>query len=243
MTARADLDVVRDVRETATAWRLICLLAWTDLRARYRRSAIGPFWLTLGTALGTIGLGFVWSDLFKLERAVFVPAHGRQAALIRNLRLPLLLYPVQMVLKHAINLLHILPVFVVVALVYDVPFARTAWLVVPCALLVIANLLWITTLLSILGARFRDLEYLIAAGMPILMFLSPVFYRPSYLPVWEHLMWFNPFSHWIELVRSPMLGTLPPTHVVVTNFAMLVLGSGFTAWLFGAKRKRIPYWL
>lgn len=255
---------LHDIAEAVRALPLVFYLAWSDLQARYRRSALGPWWLTLGTAAGTAGLGLVWSELFKLERAVFVPAltaglimwqllsgciveatttYWRQGTLIRNVRIPLTLYPMQMVVKHALNFLHVLPVFVAVVLIFDVPVNRNTLLVIPCLVLIFANLLWISMLFSMLGARFRDLEYLLAAAMPILMFLSPVFYRPSYLPISGTLIWLNPFSHFIELVRYPLLGTIPPAHVVTTNLVFLAVGSAATLALFNAKRDRIAYWV
>jgi len=264
LDARPIESGVDDMARAFRAFPLIAYLAWSDLQARYRRTVLGPFWLTLGTALGTAGLGLVWSELFKLDRAVFVPAltaglimwqllsgctteatttFWRQAGMIRNVQMPLAVYPIQMVVKHALNFLHVLPVFVVVALVFDVPVNANTWLVLPCLALILANLLWITTLMSMLGARFRDLEYLLVAGMPILMFLSPVFYRPSYLPITGRLVWLNPFSHFIELVRYPLLGTVPPGFVVATNLAMLAVGGAVTFGLFQRKRGRIAYWV
>jgi lipopolysaccharide transport system permease protein len=264
MTTRTLQPGVDDIAQALKQLRLVFVLAWGDLQARYRRSALGPWWLTLGTGLGTAGLGLVWSELFQLDRATFVPSltaglvmwqllsgcitegtttFWRQASLIRNLRIPLALYPIQMVVKHAINFLHVVPVYAVVAVVFDVPVTSATLLTVPCLVLVFANLLWITMLLSMLGARFRDLEYLLAAAMPILMFLSPVFYRPSYLPITGPLIWLNPFSHFIELVRYPLLGSAPPAFVVLTNVAMLVLGTAATVRLFNAKHDRIAYWV
>lgn len=255
---------ISDIAAALRQAPLIFFLAWGDLQARYRRSVLGPFWLTLGTAAGTAGLGLIWSELFKLDRAVFVPAltsglimwqllsgciteatttYWRQASLIRNVRMPLSLYPLQMVVKHAINFLHVLPVFVVVAVVFDVPVNHNTLLALPCLLLTFGNLLWITLLFSMLGTRFRDLEYLLVAGMPILMFLSPVFYRPAYLPIMGQLMWFNPFSHLIELVRYPLLGSVPPGFVIVTNLGLFVCGWLLTLWIFIRKRDRIAYWV
>ena len=256
--------VLADLRQALGLFHVIVYMAVGDLRSRYRRSVLGPWWLTLGTALGTAGLGLIWSELFKLDRAVFVPAltaglilwqllsgcitestttYWRQASLIRNVRLPLAIYPLQMVIKHGLNFLHVVPVFIVVAVVFDVPVNRHTLLIVPCLLITFANLVWITLLFSMLGARFRDLEYLLVAGMPILMFLSPVFYRPSYLPVTGMLIWLNPFSHLIELVRYPALGTVPPLTVVVTNIVILAIGTLTTWRLFDRKRDRIAYWV
>jgi lipopolysaccharide transport system permease protein len=127
--------------------------------------------------------------------------------------------------------------------VFHVPVNRYTLLIIPCLALIVANLLWITLLFSMLGARFRDLEYLLAAAMPILMFLSPVFYRPDYLPINGKLMWLNPFSHLLELARYPLLGTAPPTFIILTNLSFCLLGWIFTLSIFNAKRDRITYWV
>jgi lipopolysaccharide transport system permease protein len=253
-----------DLHRAAKLLHVIVFMALGDLRARYRRSVLGPLWMTLGTAAGTLGLGLVWSELLKMDRARFVPSltaglimwqllsgcisegtttYWRQTAVIRNVNVPLSMPPIQMVIKHLINFLHNLPVFVVVMLIFHVPLTRYSWLVLPCVLLLAANLLWITLLLSMLGARFRDLEYVVGAAMPVLMFLSPVFYRPNYLPFNGQFLWLNPFSHLIELIRYPLLGTAPPAFVVLTNILICIGGWLVTLWLFNAKRDRIAYWL
>jgi ABC-type polysaccharide/polyol phosphate export permease len=253
-----------DLQRAARLLHVIVFMAAGDLRARYRRSVLGPFWMTLGTAAGTLGLGLVWSELLHMDRAIFVPSltaglimwqllsaclveatttYWRQSAILRNLSVPLSMPPIQMLLKHLINFLHNLPVFVAVLLIFRVPVGWATLLVVPGLLLVAANLLWVTLLFSMLGARFRDFEYVVAAAMPVLMFLSPVFYRPSYLPFNGRFVWLNPFSHLIEVVRYPLLGAAPPGFVVLTTLAMCAGGWAVTLWLFNAKRDRIAYWL
>lgn len=253
-----------DFRRAAGLLRVIAFMAMGDLRARYRRSVLGPFWMTLGTAAGTLGLGLVWSELLRMDRASFVPSltvglimwqllsgciteatttYWRQSAILRNLSVPLSMPPIQMLLKHLINFLHNLPVLLVVLLVFHVTPGWTVLLAVPALMLVALNLLWMTLLFSMLGARFRDLEYVIGGVMPLLMFLSPVFYRPSYLPFDSRFVWFNPFSHLIEVVRYPLLGSAPPGFVLLTAAGMALGGWFLTLWLFNAKRDRIPYWL
>ncbi len=253
-----------DFRAALRLLPLIAYMARGDLRARYKRSVLGPLWLTLGTAMGTLGLGVVWSELFKMERDKFVPAltaglimwqllsscileatttYWRQASIIRNVSMPLSVHPIQMVVKHLANFLHNLPVFVLVVFMFDVPVNRYTWLFLPCLLLIVANLLWITLLFSMMGARFRDLEYVVGAALPVLMFLSPVFYRPNYLPISGDIMWLNPFSYLIELIRYPLLGTPPPAFVVTTNLLYCVGGWIVAMAVFNAKRDRIAYWV
>jgi lipopolysaccharide transport system permease protein len=253
-----------DLQRAARLLHVIAFMAAGDLRARYRRSVLGPFWMTLGTAAGTLGLGLVWSELLRMDRASFVPSltaglimwqllsgciteatttYWRQSAILRNLSVPLSMPPIQMLLKHLINFLHNLPVFVAVLLIFRLPVGWATLLALPGLLLVAANLLWMALLLSMLGARFRDLEYVVGAAMPVLMFLSPVFYRPSYLPFNGRYVWLNPLSHLIEIVRYPLLGSRPPGFVVLATLLMAAIGWAGTLWLFNAKRNRIAYWL
>jgi lipopolysaccharide transport system permease protein len=253
-----------DLQRAARLLHVIAFMAAGDLRARYRRSVLGPFWMTLGTAAGTLGLGLVWSELLRMDRASFVPSltaglimwqllsgciteatttYWRQSAILRNLSVPLSMPPIQMLLKHLINFLHNLPVFVAVVLIFRLHVGWVTLLALPGLLLVAANLLWMTLLFSMLGARFRDFEYVVGAAMPVLMFLSPVFYRPSYLPFNGRFVWLNPLSHLIEIVRYPLLGSAAPGFVVLSTLLMAAIGWAVTLWLFNAKRNRIAYWL
>lgn len=167
----------------------------------------------------------------------------RQVLLIRNLSLPLSIYPVQLLLRHLLNLLHFAPVYLLLALWLGLPVNANTLLVIPGLLLVTLNLLWLSLLFGLLGCRFRDLEYLISMAMPLLMLLSPVFYRPDFLQISETYMWLNPISHLIEAVRNPLLGNPIPLFVLYTNLGFLLVGSATTLWLFQRMRHRIAFWV
>jgi lipopolysaccharide transport system permease protein len=253
-----------DILRTAKMPGLIFYMAWSDIRARYKRSILGPFWITLSTAIGVVGLGFIWSELFKMDRAVFIPmltiglilwqfmsaciiestsVFYRQANIIRNLNLPIALHPAQLVLRHVINLMHNFPLFIIVALILGCKFDWQTLLFIPGLLLVIGNLYWMSMLIGTLGARFRDLEYLISMVMPLLMFLSPVMYRPNALPSIGKYMWINPLADMIEIVRYPLLGEVTPGFIYIVNILMLLAGGALTFLLFNAKRNRIAFWV
>lgn len=253
-----------DLHESRRYSRAILYMTLSDLRARYRRSVLGPFWLTLGTSLGALALSFIWSELMHRDAHEFIPTLTaglilwqfisgvlgespglfiRQVLLIRNLSLPLSIYPVQLLLRHLLNLLHFAPVYLLLALWLELPVNANTLLVIPGLLLVTLNLLWLSLLFGLLGCRFRDLEYLISMAMPLLMLLSPVFYRPDFLQISETYMWLNPISHLIEAVRNPLLGNPIPLFVLYTNLGFLLVGSATTLWLFQRMRHRIAFWV
>lgn len=253
-----------DIARTLQNTRLVMYLAWSDIRARYKRSVLGPFWITLSTAISVVVFSFIWSELLKMDRAVFVPiltiglilwqfmsscvmestgVFTRQANTIRNLDLPLSIHPAQLVLRHLINLGHNVPLFFIVGLTMGMSFSTYSLMALPALVLVTLNLYWISLLIGMLGARFRDLEYLVNMIMPLLMFLSPVMYRPNALPFSGKFMWINPFADMIEIIRYPLLGEAVPAFVVAINLGMLLVGGTLTFLLFNAKRKRIAFWV
>jgi ABC-type polysaccharide/polyol phosphate export permease len=253
-----------DIVRTFQMPRLILYMAWSDIRARYKRSVLGPFWITLSTAVGVVGLGFVWSELFHMDRASFIPlltvglilwqflsacimeaaqVFGRQSNIIRNLNLPIALHPAQLVLRHVLNLAHNIPLFAVVFLLLGQSFSWHSLMFFPGLLLVIANLYWISLMIGTLGARFRDFEYIVSMVMPLLMFLSPVMYKSSSLSSLGRYMWMNPLADMIDIVRCPLLGDPTPPIVFIMNIGMLLVGGALTLAIFNAKRNRIAFWV
>jgi ABC-type polysaccharide/polyol phosphate export permease len=239
--------------------------AWGDTKARYRRSLLGPFWIVLGTAVGSVGLGILWSSLFKMDMHELLPVltiglilwqlisgviveapliYIRHAALIRNIPAPLLLFPMQTMLRFLINFAHNIVIIVLVLLIYPPHFSWIQLMVVPGLVLLVGNLLWIVLILAMLGARFRDLEPLIMHTMPMLFFLSPVLYRTSHVAVdTAAILWLNPFTYMITLVRDPLLGVLPSLTSYGVATAMMVAGWAMALSLFNRRRQRIAFWI
>src|SRR6478736_1288394 len=63
----------RDLLGGLQSYRLWGALGWLDIKQRYRRSTIGPFWITLSLGLKIIGMGAVYSSLFGMQVADYLP--------------------------------------------------------------------------------------------------------------------------------------------------------------------------
>ena len=62
-----------DVSEGLRQWELWGVLGLQDIRQRYRRSILGPFWVTLSMGMMIGGLGVIYSTIFKTSDAFYVP--------------------------------------------------------------------------------------------------------------------------------------------------------------------------
>ena len=66
-------DIDRDLLAGIRAWRLWTMLGWNDIRQRYRRSVLGPFWITISMAVFITLLGVIYSHIFKIELKTYLP--------------------------------------------------------------------------------------------------------------------------------------------------------------------------
>src|SRR3954468_8139946 len=66
---RLGADLVAGLR----AWPLWTMLGWNDIKQRYRRSVLGPFWITLSVGIFILVLGIIYSRIFKVEIATYMP--------------------------------------------------------------------------------------------------------------------------------------------------------------------------
>ena len=101
---------------------------------------------------------------------------------------------------------------------------------------------WLSILFGVLGARFRDFGQFIGAFMTFAFFLTPVFWESSRLGQYAYVAEFNPFFHFLNIIRGPLLG-LPgvgQSFVVVLCFALIVPLLAFG--MFAKFRHRLPYW-
>ncbi|MCK5744806.1 ABC transporter permease [Oricola sp.] len=244
----------------ALAW----YFAWSDMRARYKRSVLGPFWLVLGTVIGVVGLGLVWSVLLNTERSEFIPAltvglvlwqaisgaitgsttvFARSASVIKNIKTPSWRISLELVFQQTVNLIHNFVVIVFVLLVYPQDIGFAALLVIPGLVLVFMNIFWIAQVLGFVGARYRDFDPLVSALMPILFFLSPVLYQSRQLGSLDVISKLNPIAYWIEIVRNPLLGSVPALSDYLVVVAMTIAGFLLATWMTRARGHRLPYWI
>ena len=72
MTPQYDL-AFRDLREGIADWQMWGRQGWSDVRARYRRTAFGPFWATVSLGIFMVTFSFVWAQLWKMNVRDYLP--------------------------------------------------------------------------------------------------------------------------------------------------------------------------
>lgn len=258
-TARGDLvDGLR-------AWRFWTMLGWGDIRHRYRRSAIGPFWITISMGLMTGGLGVIYGSIFKMPLAdymaylaagiavwmffstailegagAFIGAEG----IIKQCPIPMSIHIHRVIWRNLIVFAHNAVVLIVIfALLGTLPAINPASLLVGLALFC-ANVFVISLLLAILCTRFRDVQPMVANIVQLLFFVTPILFGPKQLPPQlQAIANWNPVYHLIDVLRRPMIGEAASAASYGASFAMLLIVGGVCGLMFFRFRSRIAYWL
>lgn len=258
--ALALLDLVQGARSR----HLWGLLGWQDIRRRYRRSLLGPFWLTISMGVLVGALGMLYGALLKVDVADYVPflavgfivwtfiqgvategctAFINAESIIKQVGLPLSVHVYRVVWRNFLVLCHNAAIFAVVAVIFSVWPGWTGLLVLPGLILLCLNVTWAGLLLGIISARFRDVPPIVASVVRILFFVTPIIWMPELMPGRALVLDFNPFYHLVEVVRAPLLGRAPglASWLVVSGF---VLGGWVVTFeLLRRYRRRIAYWV
>ena len=253
-----------DLFQGARARYLWGRLGWQDIRRLYRRSVLGPFWLTISMGLLVAALGTLYGALWKVELADYVPflalgfvvwtlisgvitegcnAFINAEGIIKHVGLPFSVHVYRLLWRNLLVLCHNAVVFVIVAAIFGVWPGWAGLLAVPGLALLCINGIWAGLLLGIISARFRDVPPIVASVVRVLLFVTPIIWMPELMPGRAFVLDLNPFYHLVEVVRAPLLGQVPG---LVSWLAVLgiTLGGWIVAFEFFRRyRWRIAYWV
>jgi len=255
---------VNDVFSGLSQYHIWFYLAWQDIKQRYRRSTIGPFWITISTGILVLAMGPLYGALLKQDIGpylqhlaismivwgfisgyinesctAFISAEGY----ITQIKMPLTVHLLRVLARNLLYLIHNVAIILVVLFFYP-PHNPKMLVLVPFGfILVFGNLYWIGLLLAILCARFRDIPQVVTNLMQILFFISPIIWKVDMLGRNRFAADANPLYHLMELIRTPLLGGQVSALSWIVSSTMMVGGAVVTLLAFSRFRSRIPYWL
>jgi ABC-type polysaccharide/polyol phosphate export permease len=255
---------VNDVISGVSEWRIWTMLASNDIKQRYRRSAIGQFWLTLSMAIMIFGLGAVYSILFNTDIKTYIPYVATTfvmwgfigpvitesaSAFIENERIMLhasvapSVFIFRMVCRNIFVLAHNILIIPAVFAVFGVGINWNILWLIPGLILVVLNCFWIGYVIAIICARYRDVPQIVASVMQIMFFVTPIMFLPSQLATHPYILLANPLASFLEVMRDPILGQMPSIEALSICAGLFIVGSIITLAFAGQYSRRIVYWL
>lgn len=223
---------VRDLKEGLSltpAWLRISIM---DVNSHYRRFFIGPSWVTLGMLLFVFALGYVYSYLRSMDPDIFIPylAAGmigwtfiassinqgmnvfvKSRKFIENVKLPFHYFVFKTMFDVFYTAVLTFPVYLLCVFLYDVQLQPTLYLSFVALILYMISSYSVIVLIGILHLRVRDIQNPLSNFMRLMFLITPIIWlvelgagskRAAFID-------YNPFYHYLEIFRAPMLGDLP----------------------------------
>jgi ABC-type polysaccharide/polyol phosphate export permease len=241
-----------ELRDLAAHANLIRQLVHRDLTIRYKRSVFGFLWTMLHPLLLMVIFTVVFSGLFQRQtphyETYFLSAYvawtffaqtttnamagvAWNGPLMKRVRVPPSIFTLSAVLSGLVNLALSLAALLAIMLALRVPI-RPAILFVPVSLLVVGTFTFGFSLaLTAVSVFMADVREMYQAGLPALLYMTPVIYPLSIVP--ERFRWLvekNPLTFLVEIVRDPIYrGRLPDerTFAVAVAVSLVSLLSGW----------------
>lgn len=239
-------------------------LARQDIRFRYRRSLIGPFWITISMTCFCISVGITFSQIFRAEISEYLPrltigiiiwnylsatigesasVFSDGAAYFRDIAINPITLIMRMIARNLLVLLHNSVILVLLFVWFRMPITSAVFWLIPSMIVMVSILISLSVCLGILGVRFRDIAPVMGNILQLFFFLTPITWEASALGAHSWLIAMNPFSALVDLWRSPLMGHAPAPNSWLTCLVVLATLLPAAAILFRRYGRQIALWI
>lgn len=264
---------VEDLRRGLSQRELWLQLGWQDIKQRYRRSVLGPFWITIATGVQATAMGWLYAALFHQDLRYYAPyvtvglivwnviqnsiLEGAEVfianeGLIKQLPSALSVHIYRLVWRQFLFFAHNLVIYVVMVPTLGI-WRHLHWssLLALCGIVMLfANAMWVSIVFGIFATRYRDLAPILGSTTLMLFVLTPVMWstkaldsRGGELGSRARLIEVIPTFHYVQIVRAPLLGEPLKPLSWAVVAAITVVGWAVAVLALRRYRSRVPYWV
>jgi ABC-type polysaccharide/polyol phosphate export permease len=219
------------LREVIARRDLLLLLAWREIKVKYKQSVMGFLWAILmptiivsagivvkyafasisGKALGNEELISVavrsvpWAFFVASLRFASTSLVGN-ANLVTKIYMPRVIFPVSSVLS---QLLDLAVAAVVLAVFLTIIGAKLTLHVLWLPVLLAIHILFVTGIAIFISAAalfLRDVKYIVEVILTFAIFFTPVFYEVAMVGKWQSLLLLNPVAPLLEGFSAILVG-------------------------------------
>ncbi|MBF6444344.1 ABC transporter permease [Nocardia farcinica] len=248
-------------------------LGWQDIKQRYRRSVLGPFWITIATGVQAAAMGILYATLLGQPLREYLPyvtvglivwnvisasiLEGSDVfianeGLIKQLPSALSVHVYRLVWRQMLFFAHNLVIYLVLLAAFGV-WENLGWsslLALPAIGLIFLNSMWVSIVFGIFSTRYRDIAPILGSMTLMLFVLTPVMWTTKTLEDQigtgserARLVEIIPTFHYLEIVRAPLLGEPQALRHWVIVGAITVVGWIVAVFAMKQYRSRVPYWV
>lgn len=255
---------IADMGRAVRLWRIWSIMALQDIELRYRRSLLGPFWISASLVAVVLALAYIYSSVFRTDFREYIGHLGtgylawtfivalvlegcnsaqEHSAQISNVSFSLPVAAAHVVLRNIVIFIHNVAALLILLLIFGLEPSMLGFVAIAGVALIVCIGFCAAIALGPICSRFRDVRQVIESGMQVLFFLTPVFWSPEHVAGRPAIVDANPFYHLIELVRAPLLGRMPTDLNWFSSFVFAGTMAVFAMISLSVTRKRVALWV
>jgi len=241
-------------------WRA---LAAGDIRSKYRRTLLGPWWITVTNAITALIMGLVAGRFLGADMKTYLPhfmvsmtmwnfiasALGESCytminagGMIKAVDMPILIHIMRMVQRNLIIFLHNIAIIPFIWLIYPWSIGFVMLLSLVGVLLVYIFVVSTSMIISMICVRYRDVPPVVAALLQLLFFVSPIIWDPAKVKGGAIIVALNPIAQLLALTRDPIMGIVPSLTSWAGAFGSVAVLTAAMIYIYTRYRTRVVYW-
>lgn len=257
-------DVFSDIRDGWSRRELWLLLGWRDVVLRYRRSYLGPFWITVSMGIMAAALGSLYSRVLNIDPYEYIPylvlgwatwyfisamaidscqAFVSNAAAIKEINAPLSIHVYRLIWRNLVIFSHNIVIYLVLIVGFKLWPTTAVLLVIPALFLYMVNGMWLGLLFGVLNVKYRDFAQMVNNVMRLMFFVTPIIWSADNARVPAVVIDYNPFYYFIEIVRAPLLGEVPSPYIWAVVLGITLIGWMAAIVVYSRYNSRIAFWV
>jgi len=244
------------------------LLAMTEkeLRARYKHTVFGFFWLVANPLLQMLVIGFVFTffmkepilhynyylfvgllvwNFFSLSLTKATPSIVFERSLIKKAAFPREVIPLSIILSNAVHFFAALLLYCIPVLFLHTMTLFSVFYILAGLLLLFVFTIGISLLTTALDVRFRDINFFVQAILIIWFYATPIVYSFSVIPYKYMWLWrLNPITSVVQLLQHGFVGTpLPGLGMLGANIVTTIIVTTLGISIFRKESKNFDDWV
>ena len=241
-------------------WRA---LASGDIKSKYRRTFLGPWWITVTNGITALIMGLVAGRFLGFDTKNYLPHFMvsitiwgfisssisescyimiNAGGMIKAVNMPILIHVMRMVQRNLIIFLHNMAVVPVIWLFFPWHVGFETLLCLPGLAIVYVFAVSASIIVGMVCVRYRDVPPVVGAVLQLLFFISPIIWVTSKIQGGELIVGLNPMAYLLAITRDPVMGIAPSAlnWIGAVGFAGVLTAA--MVYIYTRYRSRIVYW-
>jgi lipopolysaccharide transport system permease protein len=256
---RCRADIAPFVTRHVT-WRA---LAAGDIRSKYRRTFLGPWWITATNGLTAVIMGLVAGRFLGADTKTYLPNFMvsitiwnfiasslsescftmiSAGGMIKAVDMPILIHVMRMVQRNLIIFLHNIAIVPIIWLIFPWRIGFEILFCLPGLAIVYVFVVSASTIISMICVRYRDVPPVVAAMLQLLFFVSPIIWIPSHISGGQLIVELNPIAYLLAITRDPVMGNVPGPMNWIGAAGFVALLTAAMIYIYTRYRSRVVYW-